>query len=112
MTNIIVKEDLQHYFDHFSSVIPTQLVEIEVAGLEIGDQIAAEWVALEGITYDSKDDVIVVDLADKFQHIIKNPQQVAVEEDNEGIHSIEIKCGEGHLHLLKLKNAVPLTSTE
>ncbi len=112
MANLIAKEDLQHYFDHFSSVIPTQLVEIEVAGLDIGDQIAAEWVALEGISYDSKDDIIVVDLADEYQHTIKNPQQVAVEEDNDGIHSIEIKCGEGHLHILKLKNAMPLPPAE
>ncbi len=48
--NNIAKQDLQHYFDHFSSVIPTQLVEIEVAGLDIGDQIEAEWIPLTGIS--------------------------------------------------------------
>lgn len=107
-TRFIAKEDLQHYFDHFSSIMPTEQVEIEVAGLDVGDQIAAEWVPLEGITYDSKDDIIVVDLADKYQHVIKSPQEVSVEEDDDGLHAIEIKCGEGHMHLLKLKQALPL----
>lgn len=42
--------------------------EIEVALLDIGDQIEAEWVPLLGITYDPKDDPVVV-LLDGLDHL-------------------------------------------
>ncbi len=107
-THKIEKEDLKHYFDHFSSVMPTQLVEIEVAGLDIGDQIEAEWVPLTGISYDPKDDVIVTSLDDKLDHNIRKPKDIYVDEDDAGIHSIEVTCSEGHKHILKLRNPLEL----
>ncbi len=103
-TQRIDKARLKDYFDHFSMIMPTELVEIEVAGLDLGDQIEAEWVPLSGISYDPKDDVVVVDLNDgQVQHSIRAPAEVTVEEDDGGIRSLSIRCGEGHLHVLRLK---------
>jgi len=103
-TREIAKEHLKDYFDHFSMIMPTELVEIEVAGLDLGDQIEAEWAPMTGISYDPKDDVVVVELEDgKVQHSIRAPAEVVVDEDDNGIHSISIRCGEGHLHVLRLK---------
>lgn len=98
----IEKDQLKDYFDHFSMIMPAELVEIEVAGLDLGDQIEAEWVPLNGISYDPKDDVVVVDL-EKTEHTVRAPAEVVVDEGDDGIHSISIKCGEGHLHVLRLK---------
>jgi len=109
-TRKIAQADLQHYFDNFSSITPAQLVEIEVAGLDIGDQIEAEWVALKGITYDPQDDQIIVNLADQLQSAISGPQEVYVTEDDNGIHAIEITCSKGHKHIIKLKNPLLLTT--
>lgn len=100
----ITKENLKDYFDHFSMIMPTELVEIEVAALDLGDQIEAEWTPMTGISYDPKDDIVVVDLDNgNLQHTIRSPQEVVVDEDDNGIRSITIKCGEGHLHVLHLK---------
>ena len=97
-------DQLEGYFDNFSSIMPTELVEIEVAALELGDQIGAEWVPLSGITYDPASEEVVVDVdGGKAQHTVKRPQEVVVDEDDDGIHSITIRCGEGHLHILRLK---------
>jgi hypothetical protein len=38
------------------------VAEIEVASLDLGDQIQAEWLPLIGITYDPNDDVVEVAL--------------------------------------------------
>ncbi|RMG38784.1 MAG: hypothetical protein D6720_00600 [Gammaproteobacteria bacterium] len=112
-TQQIATEHLKDYFDHFSMIMPTELVEVEVAGLDLGDQIEAEWAPLTGISYDPKDDVVVVELDDgKVQHSIRSPQEVVVDEGEDGVHSISIKCGEGHLHLLRLKEPRTLPPKE
>ncbi|HEB97172.1 MAG TPA: hypothetical protein ENI96_12185 [Sedimenticola thiotaurini] len=103
-TQIIEKERLKDYLDHFSIVIPTELTEIEVASLELGDQIAAEWVPLSGLSYDPKDDVILVDLDNgKYEHTIQQPVEFAVQEGDDGIQSFEVKCSKGHLHIIKFR---------
>ena len=103
-TQIIEKQRLKDYLDHFSSIIPTELTEIEVASLDLGDQVAAEWIPLSGISYDPKDDVIVVDLDDgKYQHSIQQPVEFAVQEGDDGIESFEIKCAKGHLHIVRFR---------
>lgn len=108
-TRVLPKEDWQHYFDHLSSIMPTFLTEIEVAGLDIGDQVEGEWVPMTGISYDPKDDVLTVEIDNgKVLHNIRNPQEVVVDEDDAGLHSIEVKCGHGHLHVIKLKTPAEL----
>jgi hypothetical protein len=42
------------YFDRISKLAVGKQAEIEVASLNLGDQIEAEWVPLLGITYDPK----------------------------------------------------------
>ena len=41
------------FFDRMSKALLGKWAEIEVASLDLGDQIIAEWVPLLGITYDS-----------------------------------------------------------
>ncbi len=110
-TQHIAKDHLKDFFDHFSMIMPTELVEIEVAGLDLGDQIEAEWTPMTGISYDPKDGMVVVMLEDgKVQHTVPAPQEVVVVEDDSGINSITIKDGEGHLHVLRLKEPRALPS--
>ena len=107
----IPRTELKEFFDQFNRIMPAELVEIEVAGLDLGDQIAAEWVALSSITYDPKDSIVLVDLDDgKLQHTIQSPADVVVEAEGEAIQSISIKCGQGHVHLLRLKEPRALPS--
>jgi len=103
-TRQIERDDLNNYLDSFSTIMPAELVEIEVAALDIGDQIEAEWAPLSGITYDPKDDVVVVDIDDSaVEHMIRSPQEFTVDEDDNGIHSFSIRDSEGRLHIIKLK---------
>ena len=46
------RSEWQAYFDRISKQIGGRRVEIEVASLDIGDQIGVEWVPLKGVTYD------------------------------------------------------------
>jgi len=50
-------------------------VEIEVASLDLGDQVQAKWLPLIGITYDPKDDVVEVAL-EGLDHMIHRPREM------------------------------------
>ncbi len=52
-----------------------------------------EWLPLLGVSYDSKDDVVSI-LFEKLDHIVEDPQQIAVEKDNDSIKRIEITSGQ------------------
>ncbi len=112
-TRKIEKSHLKDYLDHFSSIMPDEQAEIEVAGLDLGDQIEAEWVTMSGISYDPKDDVVVVDINNgELQHMIRKPVDFEVTEDENGVHAFEIRCGEGHLHIVRLKTPQPAPQGE
>jgi hypothetical protein len=102
-TRKIETGDLKHYFDNLSNVLPATLVEIEVVGLDVGDQLETSGLKLTGISYDPKDNNLLVNLDDKLEHCIRAPQQVYVDEDSAGLHSLEVVCGEGHRHIIKFK---------
>jgi Family of unknown function (DUF5335) len=61
--------------------------EIEVASLDLGDKIVAERVPQLGITYDSKDDLVDVAL-DRFNHLIRRPREITVDESLTGLESV------------------------
>ncbi len=99
----IAKEDLKHFFDNLSRVLPAETVEVEVVGLDVGDQVAADGIMLDGISYDDSNDEVIVDLSNVAEHSIAGPQEVWVDQDDDGLKSIEISCKEGHRHIIKFK---------
>lgn len=108
-TRQIEKEHWTHYFNNLSNVLGTELAEIEVAGLDLGDQVEAEWLQLNGVSYDPRDDVLSLQL-EGIEHLVRGPREVYVEEDDNGLHSLEVVDGEGHRHIVKLRAALALPS--
>lgn len=111
-THLIEKKSLKSYLDHFSKDMPTELVEIEVTGLDLGHQIEAEWAPMSGISYDPQNDVVsVVFDSGKLEHQIRKPMEFWVEEGEGGVKTMSIKCAEGLQHLIRLKEPKRLLST-
>jgi hypothetical protein len=63
-------------------------------------------VPLLGITYDSKDDLVDVAL-DRFNHLIRRPREITVDESPGGLGSVAIIDEDGAGHVVKFKD--PLT---
>lgn len=63
--------------DLLSKSLIGKRAEVGVAALELGDQIAAEWLPLLGITYDQKNDLVEVAL-DGFDHLIRGPREISL----------------------------------
>lgn len=99
----IEENDWSGYFQYVSRMIQGQNVEIEVIGMEFGDQIEEEWATLEGLSYDRKEDILYVHTP-PLEHAIPGPFEVVVLED-EGLalRSISVKSANDRLHTFYLR---------
>ncbi|HEY4264804.1 MAG TPA: DUF5335 family protein [Micropepsaceae bacterium] len=107
MAQALDKSQWAHYCDRLSDVLESSNAEIEVASLDLGNQIEAEWLPFHGITYDDKDDIIDIEL-EGLDHIINHPQALRIDEDFAGLTTLEIKDGDGIQHVVRLKEALAL----
>ena len=111
-TKTLDKVSWEDYLNHVSKALGACLTEIEVAGLDIGDQIEAEWIILSGISYDPKDDIVAVDMVSKddknVEHLIHKPVELVVQESADGINSITIVDADDHKQIIHLKKPLLL----
>ena len=98
------------FFDRLSKGLFGKRVDIEVASLELGDQVMAEWMPLVGITYDSGDDLLDVALDGGTNHLIRHPREIVVEEDAGSVRSVAVVDGEGTRQVVKLREPLTLPS--
>lgn len=101
------KGEWKSYFDRLSKQMDAEEVEIEVASLDLGDQIEAEWLPLIGITYDPKDDILEVAL-EELDHVIEKPSAIYIDEQDLGIASLEVVDADGIRHIVKLREMLML----
>ena len=107
MAKKLEKSQWRAYFDRVSKALIGKRAEIEVASLKLGDQIAAEWLPLLGITYDPKNDVIEIAL-DGVDHLIHKPREVYVEEKGLELSSLEVIDAEGSRQIVVLRDPLML----
>ncbi len=103
-TKKIEQQRWTEYFDHLSSVTDQQLINIEIIGLTIGGQVEVNDAAFDGISYDDGDDIITVQ-AGSLGHMIKQPKEVYVLEENDGLKSMEITDVDDNKHILSFQSA-------
>jgi hypothetical protein len=101
------KAEWHPFFDHVSKVLIGKRAEIEVASLDLGSQIQAEWLPLLGIAYDPKDDVLEIAL-EGLDHLIAKPQLVYVDEGSGGLMSLEVIDHAGVSQIIKLRDPLAL----
>jgi hypothetical protein len=107
MAKQLEKSQWRAYFDRMSKALVGKRAEIEVASLQLGDQIEAEWLPLLGISYDPKDDIIEIAL-EGVDHLIPKPREVYVEENGLELSSLEVIDAEGTHQIIVLKDPMML----
>ena len=106
-THSVPKSEWKAFFDRLSKALLGKWAEIEVASLDLGDQIMAEWVPLLGISYDERGDQLDVAL-DRVSHWIHHPNDVIVIENPSGLTSIAVVDREGSRQVIRLKDPLML----
>lgn len=99
------------FFDTLTNTLIGKRAEVEVASLDLGDQIEAEWAPLIGITYDPKDDVIEVAL-EGLDHLIRRPCHVYVDYDVGGLIGLEIVDAYDTRQIVKFKDPLKLPAPD
>jgi hypothetical protein len=99
-------------FDFLSKqLLQGKRAEVEVAGLDLGDQIEAEWLPLTGIVYDHKNDVVEVALGDgddHVDHLIYGPREIYLVEDAGMFFSFDVLDRNGRHQIVKVKDPLML----
>jgi len=103
----LVKPEWQSYCDRVSKGLAGERAQIEVTGLTLGDQIAAKWLPLIGITYDPKDDLLEIAL-EGLDHLIHKPREILVDDGPEGLKSMEIVDSDQNRQIVKLMEPLML----
>ena len=97
------------YFDDLNRHLGTVKATVEIDAPDIGAQIEAEGLVLTGITYDHKDDIVVIGLdapggePEDLQHIVYNPKTIFIAPGEGGELSIDIKDGEDRQHIISIE---------
>lgn len=107
----INKNERKAFFDSLGRMVQGELVEIEVASLDVGEQIEEEWARLDGLTYDWKEDILYVNTP-AFEHSIVKPEEVIVVQDDMSINSVFVKDADGHVQSLKFRLPLMLRAPE
>ena len=107
----IPREAWRRYFEELTDVLGTVEGTVEVIGRDVGDQIADERQVLTDITYDDRDDALIVGLeapdsdVDRVEHVIEHPQRVLVAtgEPPPLELTFDVEDGEQHQWLIHLE---------
>jgi len=89
------------------SALVGKQVEIEVTGLNIGDQIEQEWIQLLGMSYHPKNDRIEV-LVEGLDHLIPNPREVWVDHGAIGLSSMEVVDADDVRQIIRFREPLML----
>jgi hypothetical protein len=107
MNQKIDKSEWRVTLDKASKSLSGQRAEVEIAALSLGNQIAAEWLPIIGITYDTGDDIVEVAL-EGLDHIISRPRELHLQLAEGHVAAIEIIDGDGVRHIVKFKEPLLL----
>lgn len=99
----------KQFFDQVSRPLAGSSVEIEVARLDVGVQIAAKWIPLLGLAYDDADDMIAV-MAEGLNHLIRQPSTVFIESDGVNLISMEVLDATGATQIIRFREPLLLPS--
>lgn len=105
----------QEFFDDLTRVIDrTTRVDIEVIGLDVGDQIEAQDMTLNGLTYEAKSDTFYVysdGAGNSVDHAIPHPREIWVELGPGGLSRVVVKDTAGHQQFVTMKEPLALSDT-
>jgi hypothetical protein len=107
MLTRIEKPQWQPFFDRVSDALGARSVDLDIVGPKVGSQAQARHVALLGLSYDSRSDVVAV-IGEDLEHNISHPREINVDEELDSVRSLEVVDAAGDHHILLLADPLLL----
>jgi hypothetical protein len=83
------KSDWRYYSAHLSTALASRRSEANTASLAVSLQVAAEWVPLLGVTYETEKDLFEIALQ-HLEHTVRFPRTIYVDEGPKGTAGFEV----------------------
>jgi uncharacterized protein DUF5335 len=109
MSHKLDKTQLRVLFDRLTKQLAGKPVQVEVASLQLGDQIEAEWMPLLGLSYDPHDDAIEL-MLEGLDITISRPREIHFDGAGGQWNALDILDAEGVQHVVELKEPLMLPS--
>ncbi len=106
-TRTLQESEYEGYFDALSKKIKDTKAEIEVMAVSIMDRDLTDWIPFFGISYDPSEKTLSI-ISEYIDHRIKNPAEVKVHDDADGVTSVDITGGDGYNHRITFKHPIAL----
>jgi hypothetical protein len=100
----------QPYFDKVSKHLAASRAEIRVSGLDLGSQIAAADLPLEGMSYDPYEHELLITSEDLEQHIAA--REIFVDEELGNLRGVEVVDSDGHRRVITLSPVLELLAEQ
>lgn len=101
------RERWKAFFDGASKAVGNQATTVELTGLGLGDQIAADRVALMGITYEQRDDTLTIFLQG-LEHRIHQPKAIHIDHDEGMLNSFEVVGTDDVHHIVQFDRGLQM----
>ncbi len=98
----IQPEAWKNFLEHVSKFNRGGLMELEIAGEDVGNQIEGKWAYFECASYDGSSDVIFL-RTPSSGHIIADPREICAGRDGHFMKSISIRDAEGCLQIINFR---------
>ena len=95
------------FCERLSPALAEKQAKIQVESLAVGDQVAADWKPIIGISYDEKDDVFSVAVPG-LDHVIRGPTSLDVRRSGTAVESLAVRDGQDALHVIQFRDLVHL----
>ena len=93
------RADRSAYFEMVSAILRRQRVAVEVLSSTLGDQIAEEGSAIDGLAYEPRTDTLHL-YAGLYHHAVPHPREVFADSAGPGLKLIAIKDGAGQPQII------------
>lgn len=100
------KPEWRPYFERVGRALLDKRAAIEILSPQFSTELQAEWVPMLGISYDPRNDAVVVAVAG-LRHMIRKPQHLVAEEKGGQLATLEIIDEDGLSHIVRLREGGP-----
>jgi hypothetical protein len=96
------KAEWRSYLDRIARALIGRRAAIEIRSPQFSNDIQAEWLPLQGISYDPRKDILEIAVSG-LKHMIRKPLHLIVEEDSGQLATLEIIDQDGLSQIVRLQ---------
>jgi hypothetical protein len=101
-------ESWHGFFTDMTQAVRGRQIDVEIVGMDVGDEQEAEGVPLSGITYEPVEDALYVFVDGEVDHGISHPREIYVELGEAGVKQLVVFDAQDRREFVRIRAAMQL----